>query len=57
MRNEQVKGNPPPRMSSRDGIPVEVIVVDCDDGNLRVPTDRTGCLGVDFRLKEDMAVY
>ena len=55
MSREQDKGNPPPRMSSRDGIPVEVIVVASDDGDTRVPRGRLGCFEVDFLLKEDMA--
>jgi hypothetical protein len=41
-------------MSSRDGIPVDVTVVDSDDGDRRVPGGRLGCLEVFFLLNEDM---
>ena len=54
MSEEQDKGNPPPSMSSRDGMPVDVIMVDRDDGDRRVPGDILGCLEVVFLLKEDM---
>lgn len=55
MSEEQDKGNPPPSMSSRDGMPVDVIVVGRDDGDRRVPGCILGCFEVVFLLKEDMA--
>jgi len=51
---EQDNGNPPPRMSSRDGMPVEVMVVASDDCDTRVPGGRVGYFDVVFLLKEDM---
>jgi hypothetical protein len=42
-------------MSSRDGIPVEVVIVEEEeDGEARVPMGRAGCLELDLRLKEDI---
>jgi hypothetical protein len=40
-------------MSSSDGMPVDVIVVDSDDCDRRVPGGRLGCLEI-FLLNEDM---
>lgn len=56
MNEEHDKGNPPPSMSSRDGMPVDVIMVDSDDGDRRVPRGIVGCFEVVFLLKEDMVV-
>lgn len=65
---EQERGRPPPRRSSRDVMPVEVITVDVEDGERRVPGLGAVFLVVvdvvvgddvdDFwaRLKEDMPV-
>lgn len=55
MRSEQDIGRPPPRISSRDGIPVDVSKVDGDDGDGLVPTG-SSALAPAFRLKEDMMV-
>lgn len=52
--NEQDKGNPPPKISSSDGIPVDMMVVEDDEGDVRVPGRRTVCLPAALRLKEDM---
>lgn len=37
MSSEEESGRPPPRISSRDGIPVDVIVVRGEAGEGRVP--------------------
>jgi hypothetical protein len=54
MSKEQDKGSPPPRMSSREGIPDEVSNVNADDGQDLVPAGGLDCFEVVFRLKEDM---
>ena len=53
MRSEQDKGRPPPRMSSREGIPVDVSRVIGDEGDDFIPAGNSGLDAV-FLLKEDM---
>lgn len=55
-RREHDSGRPPPRMSSREGIPVDVIVVRDDAGDGFVPASPAGCFPVPLRLKEDIIV-
>ncbi len=43
-------------MSSRDGIPVEVMIVAGDPGDGRVPGDGGGCFEVARRLNADIAL-
>ena len=57
MSCEHVRGSPPPRMSSSDGIPVEVVYVDVEPGCIRVPRGCVGCFEVTRRLNEDMTAY
>lgn len=51
------KGNPPPKISSREGIPVEVMVVEDEVGHGRVPEyeGSVGDFAEPFLLKEDMS--
>jgi hypothetical protein len=48
------KGSPPPSMSSKEGMPVDVRSVEDDDGHGRVPDGKFACLELIFRLNEDM---
>jgi hypothetical protein len=41
-------------MSSRDGIPVDVISVDRDEGDICVPGKELGCFAGVFLLNEDI---
>lgn len=49
------KGNPPPRISSREVMPVDVIQVEGDAGEIRVPGSAVACFNAPLRLKEDMS--
>ena len=55
MTKEHVKGIPPPKMSSREGTPVDVTKVDTGPGMARVPIGLEIWLEV-LRLNEDMVV-
>lgn len=52
--NEHDRGKPPPRISSNDGIPVDVMTVEGDTGEERVPGYKFTSLADPLRLKEDM---
>lgn len=54
MSCEHVKGNPPPRMSSKEGIPVEVIKTDEDPGRNFVPEGFSTSFEDVFRLNDDI---
>lgn len=54
MSEEHDSGNPPPRTSSREGIPVDVINVEIDEGEYRVPAGKVICFD-DVFLLNDMA--
>ena len=54
MSCKQVRGNPPPNMSSKEGIPVEVIEIEEDPGRNLVPARFPACFDDVFRLKDDI---
>ena len=54
-RAEHERGRPPPKISSREGIPVDVRNVDGEDGEGRVPTGASVLIPV-FLLNEDIRV-
>lgn len=51
---QQERGRPPPKTSSREGIPVEMVVTELNAGDVRVPGTGKVALLVTFRLKEDI---
>lgn len=55
MAREQDKGSPPPRISSSEDIPVEVIMVEVENGERRVPWGRFARPEGILRLKDDIA--
>lgn len=56
-RSEHERGRPPPKMSSREGMPVDVIVVAGDPGHGRVPGGWGGCFDVIRLLNADMKTF
>jgi hypothetical protein len=52
---EQDSGNPPPRISSKEAMPVEVRIVEDENGEARVPGGRPTVLELATLLKVDMS--
>ena len=52
--SEHERGNPPPSMSSKEGIPVDIKVVEDAPGNDLAPAWVNACFAVALRLKEDI---
>jgi hypothetical protein len=53
IKREHESGRPPPKRSSREGIPVDVTMVD-EPGTSLVPCSTAPCFVVALRLNEDM---
>ena len=54
VRREQERGKPPPKISSREGMPVEVRIVVGDPGEGRVPGGSGCCFDVVRLLNADI---
>jgi len=51
---EEDRGRPPPRISSKEAMPVDVRTVEDENGEARVPVWTPAVIEFDFLLKVDM---